>query len=124
MLCAQVDGLVRAATAEAELLLDDAGGAFRARGHRGVMAAALTAVVVASDAASPRAGDPELVGYAGERIEELAALQGSGGLFVGGDNLDSPPDSAFTINAAVTAARLLRSWPGTRYRSLSIFRRR
>ena len=113
MLCAQVDGLVRAATAEAELLLDDAGGAFRARGHRGVMAAALTAVVVASDAASPRAGDPELVGYAGERIEELAALQGSGGLFVGGDNLDSPPDSAFTINAAVTAARLLRSWPGT-----------
>jgi hypothetical protein len=122
MLDAQVAEIVRAAAAEAELLLDDADAAFRVRGHRGIMAAALTALVVASDAASPRAGDPALVRFAGDRIRELAALQGSSGLFVGGDNLDSPPDSAFTINAAVTAALLPPGGDELRHRLETIVR--
>ncbi|MGI5131272.1 hypothetical protein ACQEVB_31020 [Pseudonocardia sp. CA-107938] len=97
--------------AEADRLLESADAAL---GHRELMDAALTAIVVASDPESPRAGDPALVRLAGDRVAELAALQTAGGLFAGGDNLESPPDSAFTINAAVTAALLLRR-PGSRW---------
>ncbi|MGX9900005.1 hypothetical protein ACW0JT_08940 [Arthrobacter sp. SA17] len=44
-------------------------------------------------------------------LERLEQLQGSDGLF-GGDNLSSPPDSAFTINDAGLAVQLLRARGG------------
>jgi hypothetical protein len=82
-------------------------------GHRGVMRAVMTAVVLALHPESPRAGDPALVRTASERAAELEALQADDGLFAGGDNLASPPDSAFTINDAALTARLLQraAWP-------------
>ncbi|MFT4136395.1 hypothetical protein [Microbacterium sp.] len=43
-------------------------------------------------------GDAGLVAAARRDIGELRALQGSGGLFGGGGNLDSPPDTSFTVN--------------------------
>jgi hypothetical protein len=41
-------------------------------------------------------------------LERLEQLQGSGGLF-DGDNLSSPPDSAFTINDACLAVEIIRA---------------
>jgi hypothetical protein len=85
----------------------------RLDGHRGVMRAVKKAVVLALHPDSPRPGDPALVHEASERAAELEALQVAGGLFAGGDNLASPPDSAFTINDAALTVRLLRdaTWP-------------
>jgi hypothetical protein len=85
----------------------------RLPGHRGVMRAVKKAVVLALHPDSPRAGDPTLVRTASERAAELEALQTADGLFAGGDNLASPPDSAFTINDAALTVRLLQcaSWP-------------
>jgi hypothetical protein len=82
-------------------------------GHRGVMRAVKKAVVLALHPESPRAGDPALVRTASERTAELEALQTADGLFAGGDNLASPPDSAFTVNDAALTVRLLQgtSWP-------------
>ena len=58
---------------------------------------------------------PELVDtLAGEGLAglldlaQLRALIGRSRLFVGGDNLASPPDSAFTINDAALTVRLRR----------------
>lgn len=112
----QVEELVRAVAARARRLLDGGGdGPHAIGGHRGVMAAVMTAVVAASDPASPVTGEAALVRHAADRVTDLAALQAASGLFTSGDNVESPPDSAFTINAAVTTVRLLRrpgvQWP-------------
>lgn len=83
----------------------------RLHGHRSVMAAVKKAVVLALHPDSSR--DPALVRMASERTAELEALQAADGLFSGGDNLASPPDSAFTINDTALTVRLLRgaAWP-------------
>jgi hypothetical protein len=95
--------LVRAAEAEYD----------RLDGHRCVMKAVKTAVVLMLHPDSRRAGDPALVRAANSRAGELEALQAADGLFMGGDNLASPPDSAFTINDAALTVRLLQRspWP-------------
>lgn len=95
--------LVRAAEAEDHPL----------PGHRGVMRAVKRAVVLALHPDSPRAGDAALARLARERTAELEALQADDGLFAGGDNLASPPDSAFTINDAALTVGLLQgaAWP-------------
>ncbi|KQP68479.1 hypothetical protein ASF40_17600 [Microbacterium sp. Leaf288] len=56
---------------------------------------------------SAHAGDPELIAAARESVRALRALQGPGGLFVGGDNVDSPPDSSFTVNDLCDALELI-----------------
>jgi hypothetical protein len=43
-------------------------------------------------------GAPAILNAAAQHATALAALQSPMGLFVGGDNVQSPPDSAFTIN--------------------------
>jgi hypothetical protein len=85
----------------------------RIPGHRGVMKAVEKAVVLALHPDSSRAGDPALVRTASERTAELEALQTADGLFAGGDNLASPPDSAFTINDVALTVRILQgaTWP-------------
>ena len=85
----------------------------RLDGHRGIMKAVKTAVVLALYPNSRRAGDPALVRAASSGAAELEALQTADGLFAGGDNLASPPDSAFTINDAALTVRLLHRspWP-------------
>lgn len=52
-------------------------------------------------------GSPELADPMIGCLERLEQLQGPDGLF-GGDNLSSPPDSAFTINDACLAVQLLQ----------------
>ncbi|NAZ81819.1 hypothetical protein GTR02_08295 [Kineococcus sp. R8] len=54
--------------------------------------------------------DPAVLLRPAERlVAHLRALQGPSGLFTGGDNVDSPPDSAFSVNDLADAAALLRS---------------
>ncbi|WP_232665829.1 hypothetical protein [Pseudonocardia sp. TRM90224] len=98
--------VISAAEEQFEQLLADtsAGGS-----HRTVMRTVKGAVVLAVLA---RTGP--LVRTAVEATTRLEALQAASGLFTGGDNVASPPDSAFTLNdVAITLALLERrptSW--------------
>ncbi|MCF4122451.1 hypothetical protein L1785_15845 [Antribacter sp. KLBMP9083] len=98
-----------------------AAAAERARGHRGLMAMVTAAVVAGADDA-----DPLLEAAAGGWLGELEALQEPTGLFSSGDNLASPPDSAFTVSDGVLALTLLRRrslWPGVGERVEAVLRR-
>jgi len=53
-------------------------------------------------------GAADLLGCTERLAVRLRELQGSSGLFTGGDNVDSPPDSAFSINDLADALLLLR----------------
>ena len=54
-------------------------------------------------------GQPDgLLGQALRLAARLRELQGPSGLFRGGDNVDSPPDSAFSVNDLADTALLLR----------------
>lgn len=50
----------------------------------------------------------DLLGHAAELTIRLRELQAPSGLFLGGDNVDSPPDSAFSINDLADARLMLR----------------
>jgi hypothetical protein len=57
--------------------------------------------------------DPvDVLAPATELLYRLSALQSDSGLFEGGDNVQSPPDSAFTINDACDVHHLLGDAPG------------
>lgn len=78
----------------------------RPRGHRGWMAMVKAALVGHYSGLKSGTG---VVDVAERWLGELEALQAPSGLFTSGDNLASPPDSAFTINdAALTVAYLRR----------------
>jgi hypothetical protein len=51
---------------------------------------------------------PDLLPLAERLVGHLRSLQGPSGLFTGGDNVDSPPDSAFSVNDLADAAAVLR----------------
>ncbi len=76
--------------------------------HRRVMAAALALIACHGHPGSRHHGRPEPVAAAARLVAHLAATQGPDGLF-DGENLASPPDTAFTVNdlcdAHVLAAR-------------------
>ncbi len=55
--------------------------------------------------------DPGLLARAGACLDALAAQQGRDGLFLTGDNVESPPDSSFTANGLVRLVRVCRSRP-------------
>ena len=108
----------------AQLLSDPAAvEAERARGHRGLMAMVKVAVVNAllasgdpldraDDGAAPHpdsASFPETKAAASGWLSELEELQAETGLFSSGDNLASPPDSAFTITDVALVEALLRA---------------
>ncbi|MCP2329479.1 hypothetical protein HDA40_007986 [Hamadaea flava] len=50
----------------------------------------------------------QLFGHAVTLTAALRRLQGPSGLFTGGDNVDSPPDSAFSVNDLADIALMLR----------------
>ncbi|GAB3391658.1 hypothetical protein GCM10027568_17590 [Humibacter soli] len=92
--------VVRAAHRRALELLKDDGPDILSDEHRVLMreAKVLLSLVAAGEATgSERAG---VVEAATARVNALRSLQSDSGLFVGGNNLQSPPDSAFTINDA------------------------
>ncbi|GAA2138572.1 hypothetical protein [Glycomyces algeriensis] len=65
--------------------------------HRRVMSAAKTLVACAVHPGSALFGSPEAAGAAARLVAFLAGMQGANGLF-DGENLASPPDTAFTVN--------------------------
>lgn len=99
------------AAAEAEglgLCTGDLEGYYRARGHRGLMAMVKTAVVLLVHPGSRVPTGETLLRRTGGWVADLAALQGDDGLFSSGDNLVSPPDSAFTITDVAITVQVLR----------------
>ncbi len=68
---------------------------------------------------SAHAGDGALIAAAGESVQALRALQGPSGLFVGGDNVDSPPDSSFTVNDLCDALQLIAQAPAQEQAALA-----
>jgi len=79
----------------------------RPRGHRGWMAMVKAAVVGYYTEVHP---DPGVMDAAERWLGELESLQSADGLFTSSANLDSPPDSAFTINDAALTASFLRGY--------------
>ena len=79
--------------------------------HRELMRYARLLVATYLWPASGRHGDAALIDAARENVAALRALQGPSGLFIGGDNVDSPPDSSFTINDLCDALYLLETVP-------------
>ncbi|MFB7251124.1 hypothetical protein [Microbacterium sp. NPDC056234] len=77
--------------------------------HRQLMDRAKLLVVAALWSRSSRAGDLKLIETATESVLALRRRQGPRGLFIGGGNVDSPPDSAFTVNDLCDTLHLLRS---------------
>ncbi|TCL79340.1 hypothetical protein EDF31_11527 [Curtobacterium sp. PhB142] len=78
--------------------------------HRELMARALT--LVGAWVRKERTGGPDRLpdddlATAHGWVRHLAARQSPGGTFVGGDNVLSPPDSAFTVNDVCDALELL-----------------
>lgn len=63
--------------------------------------------------------DPAPLAQALRLTELLRARQGPSGLFHGGDNVDSPPDSAFSVNDLADTALLLRDAPDGPARELA-----
>ncbi|TXR55506.1 hypothetical protein [Quadrisphaera setariae] len=91
----------------ARVLAEDPGEAARLA-HR-PLAARVRALVVASVLGVGGSAE-ELLTRALPLLAALRARQNPSGLFAGGDNVDSPPDSAFSINDLADAALLLDRW--------------
>jgi hypothetical protein len=79
--------------------------------HRHLMERARLFVAAYLWPRSAHAGEGALIDAAAESVGALHALQGPSGLFVGGDNVDSPPDSAFTVNDLCDALHLIAQAP-------------
>ena len=78
--------------------------------HRAVMAAAKALVACAVHRDSALYASAEAAGAAARLIEVLAGMQGEDGLF-DGENLSSPPDTAFTVNDLCDTYALLSDAP-------------
>lgn len=105
----RADALEVAEAAVATHLGDDAPDRLGALSHRELMRRAKTLVSVVVSQDSARYDDPETIASLERHARALRALQSTSGLFAGGDNVQSPPDSAFTINDVCDAVTMLRA---------------
>ncbi|MGA0566441.1 hypothetical protein ACO2Q7_03840 [Rathayibacter sp. KR2-224] len=105
------DAVVHAALERVrELVADSRSTEAKDVSHRQLMCDAkvlLSAVAAGELGAQERARALE---SAAARIDILRSLQADSGLFTGGDNLQSPPDSAFTINDACDTYEFLGAY--------------
>lgn len=108
------DAVVAAARQRAVVLLAQGSSAISGQSHRELMrdAKVLLSLVASGDATAQDRG--RHLAAALERLELLHARQSRSGLFVGGDNLESPPDSAFTVNDACDTYEFLSQLRTTR----------
>lgn len=86
--------------------------------HRESMRRAKLLVAVYLAPSSAHAGDGDVVELAERYAEVLRDLQSPTGLFLGGDNVESPPDSGFTINDLGDILELVRRSGDARLTSL------
>lgn len=105
---------VRAAlTEQVGSIVDEAAGdAWRGLQHRH-LAERVKGLVAAASGAAGHVGGDELLDHAVRFAGRLRELQGPSGLFTGGDNVDSPPDSAFSVNDLADALLMLRGADGS-----------
>ncbi len=89
-------------------LLDDAPPAIA---HREVMRRIKTAAACAHAPGSRWHRHPDPLRAASQWLAQLRGLQAATGLFTSGDNVDSPPDSSFTLNDLVITRDLLDHAP-------------
>ncbi|UFU02111.1 hypothetical protein LQF12_11380 [Ruania suaedae] len=82
-------------------------GAAPAIAHREVMRRIRTAAACALAPGSRWSGREEPILAAQQWLQQLHGLQAPSGLFTSGDNVDSPPDSSFTLNDLVLVCELL-----------------
>ena len=95
-------------------ITEEAGGdTWQHLAHR-PLAARIKALVAAwcGAAGSAYAGADDLLDHAAHLAGRLQRLREPSGLFSGGDNVDSPPDSAFSVNDLADAALLLQQADG------------
>lgn len=84
-------------------------GASPADRHRRLMERAKLLVCAYLWPESDDRGDAALLAGAEANVRALRGLQGPGGLFIGGDNVDSPPDSSFTVNDLCDTLQVIRT---------------
>ena len=87
--------------------------------HRELMQRAKLLIAATLTPGSAFAGDPDAIARAEGLVAELAGLQGPSGLFAGGDNVESPPDSAFTVGDVADALALIRTTDDGRLAALA-----
>lgn len=104
-LAARISAIVDEAGIGGSSGAEAAGDAWRDLQHRHLAERIKALVAATHDASDPPAA---LLNHAVRLAERLRELQGPSGLFTGGDNVDSPPDSAFSVNDLADALRLLR----------------
>ena len=88
----------RAAEREASAIVEGHLDLLTELSHRELMRRVKTLLSVYVSPRSVHTGGAAVLACAERHVEALAALQSESGLFFGGDNVQSPPDSAFTIN--------------------------
>lgn len=101
-LAARVDAVVE----------EGAGDAWRGLQHRH-LAERIKVLVAAACGAAGYAGGADLLDHGVRLAGHLRELQGPSGLFTGGDNVDSPPDSAFSVNDLADSLLILRRAEGS-----------
>ncbi|MEH1124335.1 hypothetical protein [Micromonospora sp. CPCC 206061] len=108
-----VDQVRAALAAQVGAVVGEASGdAWRGMQHR-PLAERIKVLVAAACGAAGYAGDADLLDHGVRLAGHLRELQGPGGLFSGGDNVDSPPDSAFSVNDLADALLMLRRADGS-----------
>lgn len=102
--------VTHAADRELDGILSNPGAALLGS-HRTLMRTAKLAVACFLNPDSRHHDEPGARDKAVELVRELQSRQTESGLFRGGDNTDSPPDSSFTINDVCDAHELIRRSP-------------
>ncbi|MEV7085305.1 hypothetical protein AB0O07_05275 [Streptomyces sp. NPDC093085] len=97
-----------------EIRAELADGGYATAQHRTLASAAKALLTAFLTPRSRHHRDPGLLADAAGLTARLAALQGADGLFAGGDNLASPPDSAFTVNDVCISGELIEAHPELR----------
>lgn len=92
--------------------------------HRAAMRRVKLLVAVHIAPGSRYTGDRVALSLALEYAAALERMQAATGLFSGGDNVESPPDSGFTINDLGDTVELLRRVPAPRSHDLQQLERR
>ena len=105
------NAVVAAAQESAPTLLSKDAAALADESHRELMRGAKILLSLVTLKTAPDQERSALIDAATLRLVALRGRQSSSGLFLGGDNLESPPDSAFTVNDACDAFALLSTPP-------------
>lgn len=100
-----ISAIIAGSRTQAAELAELAAEGLEAFGHRELMRGIL--VLVATDIATPGDETASRRESAGIMADGLVAMQGPSGLFSSEGNLDSPPDTAFTINDLCSCVSLI-----------------